>query len=202
MCRHSLSKIICMHYTQAEFDELVASAHPKFSHGRAFVNERIGLNIFSKGATIKSSASDGIDDFLAHYTVQSQSIREFMSCLDEPETECCGVDSNAYRLVMPSSGQIPSIVCFSTPSKASSKEQGTTAAVQDSCRSKTLKAKPTTMCKRVKLTPEKREERRRDQNREAQRRFREKHMFQSHQNSFTYPNTDAWLKVPNFPLPH
>jgi hypothetical protein len=190
-----------MHSTQAAFEELIATSHPRTPCDPSLFNETIGLNILARGVPIKSSNSSvpaGIDDFLAHYTLQSRSIHDFMSCLDEPETECSVDNSNADRVIVPCSSQNTSSVRCSTPFTLAQEEGKATAAVHDRPGRKSPKAKSSTICKRVKLTPEQRDERRREQNREAQRRFREKQMFQPHRNSFTHPYTLTWANGPIF----
>jgi hypothetical protein len=122
----------------------------------------------------------GIDDFLVNYTLQPRSICDFMSWVDEPDPECFVDGLDIDPRIMPADGHthITSNVC-PNPCITFSKVNGKTKApVQDSVRGKPLKPKSSACCKRVKPTVANREERRRDQNREAQRRYREKRMFQ------------------------
>ena len=159
------------------------------------MNDTIGLNQLVQAAprqSLISTAPAGIDDFLAHYTLQSRSISEFMSCLDSPETE--SFVGNFDRVITPSDPHVPAKCVF--PTQFTTK--GANEAVPNTDGRKSQKAKSTTICKRLKLTPEIREERRRHQNREAQRRFREKHMFPSHQTPFTHTYSDVWAQGPGF----
>ncbi len=55
------------------------------------MQDNFSVTLCCDSARIKSYSTvlpAGIDDFLADYTLQPQSIRDFISCLDEPESQC------------------------------------------------------------------------------------------------------------------
>ena len=120
----------------------------------------------------------GIDDFLVHYKLQPRSIFDFMSTLEEPETHCLFVNPNFGPEIMPPYVYLPSNMSLSPFITSSTGKGKARAAMQDADERKSKKARAFTCRKRVNLTLAQREERRRGQNREAQRRYREKRMLQ------------------------
>ena len=172
---------------QACFDELIAHSNRVLDHGFNYqdlgnalsedqINEGWHRTSLSSKPTIHEM---GIDDFLSRYRHQQSSIREFFSCLDEPsatfksepnsndalcdfEDKCAAVSLAEFKI-----DDRKCIVSEGIPCKG----------MQESKKHAQIESR--VYKRRKKLTSLEREERRRDQNREAQRRYREKHMLQS-----------------------
>ena len=178
-----------MHCHQVGFDEL--SSNIPFD--QAFVRDAIDAESPRIKAVVLPA---GIDDYLAHYSLQPRSIRDFISCLNEPETDNFVDESKAAHEDITSKGESYSAKAYPTFIASSNEKRQAKESAQPTVKRKSPKAQPAVICKKAKLTPEKREERRREQNREAQRRYRERHMLQSCQASFTQ---HAWAYEPSFP---
>ena len=153
-----------------------------------------------------------IDDFLINYTHHQGSIQEFLSCLDrgeeysnvavkgeEPNQSNCD-DSTQPPLqstssLVETSSALPPIDIDSEPSSL----VFTAAAHTKHPKSRACRAAGKITCKAIHpkktidqkqtLTEEEKDERRRFQNREAQRRFRERHMLEAYRKASSNP---AW----------
>lgn len=185
------------HCQQVGFDEL--SSNIPFD--QAFIKEAIDASTCEEGPRIKTVITvlpAGIDDYLAHYTLQPRSIRDFISCLNEPDAENSVHESKAVHEDITPKGESSqhSAKAFPTSIISSNEKQQVKEAAQPTEKRKSSKAQPAIICKKAKLTPEEKEERRREQNREAQRRFRERHMLQPYRMSFSQ---HGWAHEPNFP---
>ena len=174
---------------QASFDELIAYSNGALDH---VLNDQIISHSLSENQIIqgqqrvllssKAASHDiGIDDFLARYKHQQSSIIDFFSCLDEPTvTLKSEQNSKVFRDVEVDFAAVSSE--FKTQKSDENKFLSAVVKSQDIVpqESKRHAQAQAAICKRrKKLTSVEREERRRDQNREAQRRYREKHMLKS-----------------------
>uniref|UniRef100_A0A7S0QZS7 BZIP domain-containing protein n=1 Tax=Cryptomonas curvata TaxID=233186 RepID=A0A7S0QZS7_9CRYP len=187
-----------MDHQQAGFEELIASSlacldqvHRNHNTEDNCCRNEIHSNLFFP----LQKSSWNIDDFLAHYTPQHSSIRDFL--LGFEEHIACSDDSDrvlSMEIGSPGEHIDPSApIDFDaslsfTESKTSTPvlnlqlERGeeTSPILQVVEKADRSKRNPVPSKRgRPKLTVEDREERRRSQNREAQRRFREKHMTQT-----------------------
>ncbi len=124
-----------------------------------------------------ASSSLGIDDFLLDYKHHQSSIQDFMSCLDGSSAASRSTD--ALDSFMPSEptfhdkGSASTEVDFDSESNKKSNQD--TSSHKVVCRARQSKK---TIGRKQALTSEEKDERRRLQNREAQRRFRERHMLE------------------------
>ena len=175
------------------------------------MNERKSADIIEDYEQAKSaSTKTGIDDFLAQYKHEQSSIFEFISCLDErshtprPQVKKEVFDQQAeesvnfvashesqdlyvthHRPVGSTNDMLPSIRKL---------EEKSSHIVQ---RPKALKSSIETLARKrakLNLTVEEREERRRQQNREAQRRFRDRQMLQSCFHQALEPHTPSFIR--------
>jgi hypothetical protein len=195
--------MLCAHCAQEGFDELSA-ANAQASSDLGFMQENFSEKLCWDSARIKSHLSvlpAGIDDFLADYTLQPRSIRDFISCLDDPGTQSFSDESKVGLEKSPSKNNyanFPANAGLVTLLTAPSEDGNPKENIKHNKGKKALRVKSATISKKVRLSPEKREERRREQNREAQRRFRERHMFNSYQTSIAVSCSSGWASEPSF----
>jgi hypothetical protein len=129
----------------------------------------------SKRSTLQSSGS--IDDFLAEYRHEDATIVQFMSCLEGQELVPSATSESSFP---ESHARI-----FEESDRAksdTSSYSGALASATVGTNSKTSAA-VAQISLRVKMSPEKKAEMRRDKNREYQRRFREKKLRLDMQNT-------------------
>ena len=155
------------------------------------------------------NSSVGIDDFLLNYRHHQSSIQDFMSSLDEPMPI---VSKRNVLVASTSSGEsVSSSPEFEIESDTSSLEPAAPKAIiqttqiansrfgkVEACKtiSKALQPRKTIGCKQA-LTEKEKDERRRIQNREAQRRYRERHMLEAYRkaSSNLHGQLLGWLHI-------
>ena len=119
----------------------------------------------------ENSIAQSIDEFLAHYRPTKRAIRALIDCLNDPQFPASNIGSNrSYESGYDSSDSCPE------PVEALVLTQNKTDEIPESLdpeRSESVSGRRS----RSKYSLQEREERRRDQNREAQRRFRDRQMF-------------------------
>ena len=185
-----------MHGKQGAFEELTAHHHVLVEQD--FFPESFGTNVCTHIKRFNAIAPASIDDFLAHYTLEPSVIRDIISGVEEPAPQCSFCGYNARHEIMTEEERLPSMF-YGSPGNAVVHVQGRAIkASGDHKIGKAQEKESATIRKRIKLSPEKREERRRDQNREAQRRFREKHLHLPQQNSWNTPPPNYCLERPGF----
>ena len=181
-----------MNHQQAGFEELIASSLASLDqvHRNQSKEDQCVNDVHDNMCWPFQKSSWNIDDFLAHYTPQHSSIRDFLHGCDD-DVAC--LDDSHRGVFMdystPNDQYNPSACndydCSRTESKASTPtsnqqhdfEHEPTPVCQIIEKAVRPKRNPISSKRgRPKLCVEDRDERRRSQNREAQRRFREKHM--------------------------
>ncbi len=177
---------------QASFDELIAQS---LSHLQQIHHVTVDLDFvdsqeFLHSYRIPKFSSESIDEFLAYYRHEKTSICEFFACLDDPcdpSHSDCGtwmqesqMHSSDSTLSCDSAAEFE-IRTSNTRPCPGSQRKGQRYSIKRRDAMDIFKSieKVVPVCRRVrrKLTAQEKEERRRNQNREAQRRFREKHML-------------------------
>ncbi len=164
---------------QAHFDDLVASSQSNMEHDHRNCN-RIDLTTFQDSSSRCQQPrldSLSIDHFLAYYRHEANTIRDFIACLDD-HSECTGAESEIVGGFIPTSEALRQ---FSLPSTDRQHIQCNPSKRTSIEVSLDLEGNAVRKRTRSKLSMQEKEERRRNQNREAQRRFREKHMLLSSQ---------------------
>lgn len=173
---------------QSTFEELVAiNQHRKNDDPSGHVSTKVC------NKKIQNQAETAIDDFLYNYLPELNHIQEFMS---SPFDDKCSHQNDTHN-VWPT--------CISQYERSSEQYvQAARPAIQDiriaspSIQNVAFElgnySKPnSTVSKKRKLSPEVRAERRREQNREAQRRYRERQMFPL-QFTYTQVGERKWLQ--------
>ena len=180
---------------QASFDELIAQS---LSHLQQVHQCNIDLGIsdsreYMNSYHIPKFGLESIDEFLAHYRHEEKSIRDFIACLEDPFFSSVNKDCDQWiqEAASPSIDSGADIEASDSGAEmeiARSNTRHCTADIDDrrfSYKRNTVdhlkRIEKAPVCRRARrnMTAKEKEERRRNQNREAQRRFREKHMFLS-----------------------
>jgi hypothetical protein len=150
----------------------------------------------------KMSLPMGIDDFLLNYRHHQSTIQEFMSCLDNSST--ASRSTGALDSIMTSELASPDKYLTSSSeadldSDSSGMESATKPHIGAPSRQvirRALQPKKAIDRKQA-LSAEEKDERRRFQNREAQRRFRERHMLEAYRKASSNLHTQlvGWLRM-------
>ena len=148
---------------------------------------------------MNKASSTGIDDFLLNYKHHQSSIQDFMSCLDDPFTASLGVGAldKTWELTFYGKGATSSSeVDFDSDSSGRESKKSKLGTASRQVTRRTLQPKKTIDRKQA-LTAEEKDGRRRFQNREAQRRFRERHMLEAYRNASANLQTRllGWLRI-------
>ncbi len=190
-----MSFISPMSCPQASFDELIAQS---LSHLQQVHQHQVHLGIsnshdFLSCHHIPKLASESVDEFLAYYRHEKKSIREFFACLEDTSVASVRNDCDPWiqEIGTISSDSASEIDEYTRSNPRACNEAETNDSTtnnrkcshgrmaKDSCLAEGVGKSPLCKRKRRKLTASEKEERRRNQNREAQRRFRERHMLSS-----------------------
>jgi hypothetical protein len=180
---------------QPSFDELIAQSLAHLQQVHQY-NTDLGISDcreFRSSYQSPKFGSESIDEFLAHYRPEEASISEFIACLQDsysttvhseydPWIENMSSKSldSAADLEGSDSGAETEIAKTNT-SPCSDGIDGPRYSLKRSATDHLNRIERAPVCRRVRrnMTAQERAERRRNQNREAQRRFRERHMFYS-----------------------